>query len=103
MVRNQPLASEMSAIGIRHDAEADAEGEASGGAGENAGAVGEGVAAWGVLSAPELVVGLGVVLSAASGGTAPQAAAAQQIATNAAAFARMSFIDNVGAWPAVSR
>ncbi len=93
----------MSAIGIRHDPEADAEGEAVGGAGE-AGSNGEGVGVPGVSSSPETAVGLGVAMNAASWGTAPQAAAAvQQIATNAAGFARMSFISNVGAGYQVSR
>src|SRR5258708_37454227 len=92
LVMNQPLASETSAIGMRHDPGADGAGDGSGGAGMNADGDGDAVeTSFGVLAAP--ATGIGLPPNPASLDTDPQAwTARQQPATSAAPLACMSFI-----------
>ena len=94
---NQPLASEISAIGTRQVPVTGGDGEGSAGAGENADWDGDGLGAGG----DAIGVGLAVAMDLASWGTAPHAAiATQQTAANTATFARISLISNggVGTW-----
>ena len=103
---NQPLASEMSAIGTRQDPDAEGEGEGNAGAGEKAAGDGDAategdVAADGDGAADADGVAAGLPMDPESWGTAPHAVSAtQQTAASAAPFDCISFMSNgaVDSW-----